>query len=114
MASPQQAIAPQGQKEIESGALNPCFVPQVHESVASPFLVRTFFIAVISGCLAVCTIDPISFDSNCVHAVAPLFVAGSATTTVCDSHVVTSTATRCTRRNRQFSLHLLRPRKLLR
>jgi hypothetical protein len=55
----------------------------------------------------VCTFDPISFDSNCVYAAAALFAAGFATTTVCDPHVVTSAATLCTTRNRQFSLHLL-------
>jgi hypothetical protein len=55
----------------------------------------------------VCTFDPISFDSNCVCAAAALFAAGFATTSVCDPYVVTSAATLCTTRNRQFSLHLL-------
>jgi hypothetical protein len=54
------------------------------------------------------TFAPIKcFDSNCVNAAAALFAAGFATTTVCVPHVVTSAATLCTTRNRQFSLHLL-------
>ena len=111
---PKASHSLQDQKEIESGALNRCFVPQPHEQVARTFAVWTFFIAVISGCFAVCTIDPISPDSSCVHAAAALLVAGFATTAVCDPDVVTSTTTLCTTRNRQFSLHLLRPRKPLR
>jgi hypothetical protein len=54
------------------------------------------------------TFAPIkSFDSNCVNAAAALFAAGFATATACDPQVVTSAATLCTTRNRQFSLHLL-------
>jgi hypothetical protein len=83
------------------------FIPQAHEEVAGTFAIRAFFIAVISGCLTVCTFDPISCDSNCVNAAAALFAAGFATTSVCDPYVVTSAATLCTTRNRQFSLHLL-------
>ena len=83
------------------------FIPQALEEVAGTFAIRAFFIAVISGCLTVCTFDPISCDSNCVNAAAALFAAGFATTSVCDPYVVTSAATLCTTRNRQFSLHLL-------
>jgi hypothetical protein len=54
------------------------------------------------------TFAPIKcFDSNCVNAAAALSAAGFATTTVCVPYVVTSAATLCTTRNRQFSLHLL-------
>jgi hypothetical protein len=85
-----------------------CFILQAHEQIAGAFAIRAFFIAVVSGCLTVCTFAPIKcFDSNCVNASAALFAAGFATTTVCDPHVVTSAATLCTARNRQFSLHLL-------
>src|SRR6202171_1583412 len=72
------------------------------------FAVRAFFIAVISGCLTLRTFAPIKcLDSNCVNAAAALSAAGFATTTVCVAYVVTSAATLCTTRNRQFSFHLL-------
>ncbi len=93
---------------LKVARLNRCFIPQAHEKIAGTLAVRAFFIAVISGCLTVCTLAPIKyFDSNCVNAAAALFAAGFATTAVCDPHVVTSAATLCTTRNRQFSLHLL-------
>ena len=43
---------------------------------------------------------------NCVAAAAALFSGGFATAAVCDPDVVTSGATLCTTRNREFSLHL--------
>ena len=88
--------------------LNRCFIPQAHEWIAGTFAVRAFFIAVISGCWTACTFAAIKFfSSNCVNAAAALFATGLATTTVCDPHVVTSAATLCTTRSRQFSLPLL-------
>src|SRR6202030_3499997 len=61
---------------------------------------------VISGCLALSTFAPNSFDSDGVGAAAASFADVSATTTICDPDVVTSAATFCTSGNRQFSLHL--------
>jgi hypothetical protein len=54
------------------------------------------------------TFAPIQrFGSNSVNAVAPLFAAFFATTTVYDPHVVTGAATLRAIGNRQFPLHLL-------
>jgi hypothetical protein len=80
---------------------NRLFVPKAHEEIAGTFAVRAFFIAVISGRFAMDTFDPVQcFVGNCVNAVATLFADDFATTTVCDSSVVTSAATLCTTRNR--------------
>ena len=75
--------------------------------IDSTFAFRSFFVAVISGCLTVHAFDPISFvGSNRVNATAAFFADGFATTAVGDPYVVTREATLCTTRNRQFSLHL--------
>src|ERR1700756_1408757 len=74
--------------------------------MANTFAVGAFFVAVISGGLALSTFAPNSFDSNFVGAAAASFAYVSATTTVCDPDVVASAATFCTPGNRQFSLHL--------
>ena len=84
-----------------------CFASQANELVAGTSAIRTFGIAVISGCLTVYTFDPIGCDSNCVSAYAALFTAGFATASVCDSHVVAGATALCATRNWQFSLHLL-------
>jgi hypothetical protein len=94
--------------ECHAPCLNRCLIPQSHEEITGTLAVRALFIAVISGCLAVCTFAPIRcFDSSCVNATAALFAAGFGTAAVCDPNVVTGAATLGTTRNRQFSLHLL-------
>lgn len=90
-----------------AACLHRCFMPQSHEEITSTLAVRALFIAVISGCLAVCTFAPIRCFGTCVNATAALFAAGFGTTAVYDPHVVTGASTLCTTRNRQFSLHLL-------
>jgi hypothetical protein len=88
--------------------LHRCFVPESHEEITGTLAVRAFFIAEISGCLAVCTFGPIRcLDSASVNATAALIAAGFGTTGVCDPHVVTGAATLCTTGNREFSFHLL-------
>ena len=91
---------------LGSARLNRCFIPQAHEQIASTFAAWAFFIAVISGCLAVRTFDPVRwFGGNCVSTTATLFADGLAATTVGDPHVVTNTTTLGTTGNRQVSLH---------
>jgi len=93
---------------LREARLNRCFIPQAHESIAGPFAVRAFFIAVISGCLTVRTFAPVKCSgSNGIQAATALIAAGFATTAVHDPHVVTNAATLCTIGNRQFSPHLL-------
>ena len=88
--------------------LHRCFIPESHEEITGTLAVRAFFIAEISGCLAVCAFVPIRyFDSASVNATAALLAAGFGTTGVRDPHVVTGAATLCTTGNREFSFHLL-------
>src|SRR3979411_970570 len=89
-------------------SLHHCFVRESHEEITSTLAVRAFFIAEISGCLAVCTFGPIRcLDSASVNAIAALIAAGFGAAGVCDPHVVTGAATLCTTGNREFSFHLL-------
>ena len=94
--------------ECHAPCLNRCFIPQSREEITGTFAVRALFIAVISGCLAVCTFAPIRcFDSSCVNATAALFAAGFGAASVCHPNIVTGAATLGTTRNRQISLHSL-------
>ena len=88
--------------------LDRCFIPESHEEITGTLAVWAFFIAEISGCLAVCAFAPIRcLDSTSVGATAALFAAGFGTAGVRDPHVVTGAATLCTTGNREFSFHLL-------
>jgi hypothetical protein len=54
------------------------------------------------------TLDPVKgFGGDGVDSSAPLFTDGLGTTAVCHPDVVTNSATLCTTRNRQISLHSL-------
>jgi hypothetical protein len=100
-----QFVAP---NRLRVAGLNRCFIRESHEEIARTLAVRAFFIAEISGCLAVCAFAPIRcFDSTSVDATAALFAAGFGATGVCDPQVVTGAATLCTTGNREFSFHLL-------
>jgi hypothetical protein len=57
---------------LKVGRLNRCFVPEAHEKIAGAFAHRAFFIAVVSGCLAVRTFGPIGcVDRSGINAAAP-------------------------------------------
>jgi len=102
---PGQFVAP---NRLRVAGLNRRFIHQSHEEITGTLADRAFFIAVISGCLAVCTFAPIRcLDGTSVNATAALLAAGFGTTAVCDPHVVTGAATLCTTGNREFSFHLL-------
>jgi hypothetical protein len=101
---PGQFVAP---NRLRVAGLHRCFIPESHEEITGTLAVRAFFIAEISGCLAVCTFGPIRcLDSASVDATAALIAAGFGTTGVGDPHVVTGAATLCTTGNREFSFHL--------
>jgi hypothetical protein len=103
-----QKTRPNRCADHEGKHLNRCFIPQACEWIAGTFAFRAFFIAVISCRSTVCTFDPIKFvGGNCVNAATSVFANGFATATICDPHVVTSAATLCATRYRQFSFHLL-------
>ena len=77
------------------------FTGKPHKEIPGTFAFWAFLVPVISGCFTVSAFDPIKvFDGSCVNAGAALFADGFATTTVCDSHVVTNGATLCTTRDR--------------
>lgn len=79
-------------ERVPTLGLNRSFIRQ-HEHIANAFAVGAFFIAVIPGCLAECTLIPIRcFGSDYVDATTP-FRAVFGTSTVCDPHIVTSVPT---------------------
>jgi hypothetical protein len=87
--------------------LNRCFTPRPYELKPSAVAVGARFIAVISGCLTLCTFVPINaFAGNSVNASTSFGADSFATTTVHGPYVITSAAAHCTTCNRQFSLHL--------
>jgi hypothetical protein len=90
------------------------FCSWAHEQIARALALRAFFIAVISGRLAIRTLFPISVsDSAFVHAVAALSVNRPATTTISESAVVACTAALGAMCHGDFSLQhvqMIRPR----